>query len=62
MVKEKIWYAGFECFFDKPEVNSIDEAQNLIDYYTRLGYKACALHENGKHQIYVSKIKVKGNM
>jgi len=55
-IKKSIWYAGHECFFECEE-NTIDEAQYWIDYYKRLGYQACALHEGGKHQIYVSMTK-----
>jgi hypothetical protein len=55
-MKNSIWYIGFECFFEV-ETETCDEAQYWIDYYKKLGFKACALHENNKHQIYVSKIK-----
>ena len=51
--KKFIWYIGFKCYFEV-EVNTIDEAQYWIDYYKNLGFKACALHERDKHQIYVS--------
>lgn len=57
--KPSIWYAGVECFFEEPEIDSIDEAQALIDHYRRLGYKACCLHGNGKHQLYVEPLKKK---
>jgi hypothetical protein len=57
MTKESIWYIGYECFFEV-EVLTIDEAQYWIDYYQKLGFKACALHYSGRHQVYVSKVKV----
>lgn len=54
--KKTIWYAGKECFFEL-EVTTIDEAQYWINYYNKLGYKSCSLHEGNKHQIYVAKSK-----
>lgn len=51
-IRKTIWYAGVLCKFEV-EVETIDLAQYWIDYYKRLGYKSCSLHENGKHQIYV---------
>jgi hypothetical protein len=55
--KQKILYAGYECFFEV-EVETTNEAQKLLDYYNKvLNYPACALHECGVHQIYVSKEK-----
>jgi hypothetical protein len=57
MQKQKIQYAGYECFFEL-EVDDIDTAQYWLDYYNKkLGYVACALHNNDKHQIYVSMTK-----
>ena len=56
--KKSIWYVGFECFFECEE-NTTDKAQYWLNYYKRLGYKACCLHEGGKHQVYVSKVKSK---
>lgn len=51
-LKQEIWYAGVLCKFEE-ELNNTDIAQNLINYYKKLGYKACCLHEKGKHQLYV---------
>lgn len=52
-IKPYIWYAGKRCRFET-ETDSTDEAQALLDYYRRLGYQACCLHERGKHQVYVA--------
>lgn len=52
--KKSIWYIGYECFFEC-EVDTCDQAQYWINYYNKLGYPACALHDNEKHQVYVSK-------
>lgn len=35
------------------EVNTIDEAQALIDSYRNQGKEAYCLHKNNKHQVYV---------
>lgn len=51
--KRFIWYLGFKCYFEL-EVNDIDLAQYWLDYYRKLGFKSCALHEHDKHQIFVS--------
>ena len=58
-IKEKIWYAGAECGFiqELPDTSkALDELQRVIDWITKQGRKACALHENGKHQLYVQPI------
>jgi hypothetical protein len=57
--KPFIWYAGKKCVFET-ELTSGDEAQALIDYYQRIGYKAACLHERGKHQLYVEEPKHRG--
>ena len=55
MRKETIWYAGVKCSFvqevpDTPK--ALDELQAVLDWMNKWGRKACALHENGKHQLY----------
>ena len=55
-VKKSVQYAGSGCFLET-EVEDTDEAQYWLGYYQGLGYKACCLHENGKHQVYVSREK-----
>jgi hypothetical protein len=54
--KPSIWYAGVECFYVGSH-ETTDTAQLEIDYWKKLGYKACCLHENNQHQLYVSKEK-----
>lgn len=43
--------AGTATF--KNELNSIDVAQALIDWYKKHGKYAVCLHKNNKHQLYV---------
>ena len=57
MTTNKIWYFSQELDFRK-EVDTIDEAQTLIDYEHGQGRTACATHYNGKHQIYASSHEV----
>lgn len=57
-IKQTIEYAGKVCqleceFLD----NETDKAQYWINYYTKLGFKACCLHEYGRHQLYVALTK-----
>ena len=52
MVKKIINYAGQKCYLWE-EVSSSDSAQYILDSFRDTGLKACALHERGKHQIYV---------
>lgn len=54
-----IFYFGQELEF-RVEVKTINEAQALIDYETRQGRTACALHENGKHQVFASSHEERG--
>jgi len=54
-VKKEINYAGVVCSL-REEVDSIDSAQGYLDACREEGIKACCLHENGKHQIYVEKL------
>ena len=53
-MKKTIWHRGKELTF-KEEIDDIDEAQVIIDGWVALGWFACALHEKGKHQIYVGR-------
>ena len=51
MYNESIWYLGEEVVFRK-EVEDMDEAQSLLDFYRGRGKIACATHKRNKHQIY----------
>jgi hypothetical protein len=52
--KHSIKYFGYTLTFNR-EVDTIDEAQALIDYYRNMGGEAACLHENGKHQLYTTR-------
>jgi len=58
MLNKTIMYFSQELEFKK-EVETIDEAQALLDYEKRQGRTACATHYNGKHQVYSSSHEVK---
>ena len=51
---KSIWYNGVECFYNS-ELETIDEAQSIIDYFTDKGLTVCCLHLNNKHQLYIEK-------
>jgi len=57
MRNKTIWYFSQELELRR-EVETIDEAQALIDYERGQGRTACATHYNGQHQIYAS-IRIK---
>jgi len=50
-MKKEIMYLGVMHRL-VAEVDSIDEAQALLDYERKQGRTAAATHENDKHQIY----------
>ncbi len=50
-VKDTIDYAGKNLHL-RHEVDTIDEAQSLLDGYRIRGLTAACLHQNGKHQLY----------
>ena len=52
-IRESIWYAGKLCLFVQ-EYDDADEVQIIINHKQKWGMMACCLHENGKHQLYVS--------
>lgn len=58
VIQESVWHIGNQDFFET-ETDDSDFAQSQINYYMRLGYDACCLHEYGVHQLYVSKEKRK---
>lgn len=57
-MKETIQYAGTTLYFIG-EVDSIDEAQALIDSYKKNGVEAACTHYDDKHQFYAG-VKVDG--
>ena len=55
MKRKTINYAGLKCYF-KEEVSSAKVAQDILDSWKAGRIYAYALHEKGKHQIYVEKV------
>ena len=56
MPRESIFFAGEELFFSE-ELETIDEAQAMLDYWRRRGFSAACTHYEGKHQLYRAKAK-----
>lgn len=58
-VKQSIWYAGIEVFLltEVPDTaKDLDDLQEVINHFNKWGRKACATHENGRHQFYAEKV------